>query len=104
MSQAASKRMVKVLLSGELHVDRPVDEALALFTPVGERAWVDGWEPHFPAGELGDGTAPGTAFTTEQDGNRTFWVVVARDDATVRYARVTPGVTAPVLSVTTPLI
>jgi len=96
----AGEQPRKILLSGELHVDRPVDQALALFTPVGERAWVDGWEPHFPAGELGDGTAPGTTFTTEHDGNRTFWVVVARDDAVVRYARVTPGIAAGLVEVT----
>jgi hypothetical protein len=68
----------------------PPEEALHLFTPVGERAWAGHWDPRFPAGEHGDGGAPGTVFLTGD----THWVVADRRDDGVRYARVTPGVRA----------
>jgi hypothetical protein len=57
---------------------------------VGERAWAPGWDPVFPAGEAGDGAAPGTVFLT----GASTWVVVDRTADRVRYARVTPGVRA----------
>ncbi len=63
---------------------------MGLFTPVGERLWAHHWEPRFPAGEHGDGSAPGTVFLTGD----THWVVVDRTPDRVRYARVTPGVRA----------
>jgi hypothetical protein len=68
----------------------PPEEALHLFTPAGEREWVPHWAPEFPAGEHGDGAAPGTVFLTGD----THWVVVDRAADRVRYARVTPGVRA----------
>jgi hypothetical protein len=71
-------------------VPLPPGEALHLFTPVGERAWVSHWDPAFPAGEHGDGSAPGTVFLTGD----THWVVTDRAPDHVRYARVTPGVRA----------
>jgi len=61
-----------------------------LFTPVGERRWLSHWEPRFPAGEHGDGSAPGTVFLTGD----TYWVVADRTPDRVRYARVTPAVRA----------
>ena len=73
-----------------LRVPLPPERALHLFTPVGERAWAPGWDPVFPAGEAGDGGAPGTVFLT---GGST-WVVVDREPDRVRYARVLPGVRA----------
>jgi hypothetical protein len=66
------------------------EHALKLFTPAGERAWAAHWDPHFPAGESGDGAVPGTVFLTGD----THWVVIDRDADRVRYARVTPGVRA----------
>ena len=66
-----------------------------LFTPVGERLWASHWEPRFPAGEDGDGSAPGTVFLTGD----THWVVVDRTSDRVRYARVTPGVRAGIVEV-----
>ena len=61
-----------------------------LFTPAGERLWAAHWDPRFPAGEQGDGSAPGTVFLTGD----THWVVVDRTPDRVRYARVTPGIRA----------
>jgi hypothetical protein len=70
---------------GTLHVPLPPDEAIALFTPAGERLWVPGWDPT----HAGD-----TVFTTEHDGTDTIWVIVDSTDRRRRYARVTPGVRA----------
>jgi hypothetical protein len=70
---------------GSFHVPRPPTEALPLFTPEGERAWVPGWNPTF----LSD-----TVFTTDHDGHQTIWVIADRTEHSMRYARVTPGVKA----------
>jgi hypothetical protein len=71
----------------------PVDEAMLLFTARGERDWVDGWEPEFPAGEPAE-EAEGTVFVTSHHGRSTYWVVAARALGAVRYARTTPGLHA----------
>jgi hypothetical protein len=70
-----------------------IPEAIALFTARGERDWVDGWEPEFPAGEPGEEDV-GTVFVTASGGRPTYWVVVARTASGVRYARTTPGLHA----------
>jgi hypothetical protein len=80
--------------SRSIRVALPPGEAIRLFTPVGERDWVEGWDPQFPAGESGDGSEPGKVFTTEAHGPFTVWVAVDREADRVRYARVTPGVWA----------
>jgi hypothetical protein len=76
--------------SHSIRVTLAPERAMHLFTPVGERLWVPHWDPRFPAGESGDGSAPGTVFLTGD----THWVVVDRAPDRVRYARVTPGVRA----------
>lgn len=81
----------RVVLRGHVRVALPAERAFHLFTPAGERLWVDGWEPEFPAGEEGDGGAGGAVFVTGRGGREAIWVVVERDDRSVRYARVTPG-------------
>jgi hypothetical protein len=67
----------------------PADEAMSLFTARGERRWVDGWNPEFPAGEPDD-EEEGTIFVTTASGLPTYWVVAARGTGRVLYARVTP--------------
>jgi len=73
-----------------ISVPLPADEALLLFTARGERAWVEGWDPEFPAGEPTE-EGEGTVFVTTADGRATYWVVAARTSRCVRYARTTPG-------------
>jgi hypothetical protein len=75
-------------LTGTVDVLLPPDEALTLFTPAGEREWVPGWDPAFPAGE---DVSPGTTFTTH---DRSVWVIADRTPHSMRYARVTAGVCA----------
>jgi hypothetical protein len=88
------------LLRRELGVALPPNRARHLFTPAGERLWADGWDPHFPAGESGDGAAVGTVFVTQAHEATTLWVVVESTENTVRYVRVTPGGLAGLVEVT----
>lgn len=79
------------LLTGRIQVALPAREAFRLFTPRGEEAWVDGWQPRFPA-PTPDDTEPGTVFETGADGRRTVWVVIERQPGErISYARVVPG-------------
>lgn len=79
---------VRHVLSDRFALPVPPDRAFRLFTAVGEREWVAGWEPRFPAPTTDDAT-PGTVFET---GSTTIWVVVdAAPPERIRYARVTPG-------------
>ena len=80
--------MKAVRLTHTTRVALPFEQALRCFTPEGERAWVDGWDPAYPAGgPEGDGAAVDTVFTTGE----TVWVVDEAGLDTRRYARVTPG-------------
>jgi len=64
-----------------------------LFTPMGEKKWVEGWDPvtHYPrSGEAMEGAI----FTTRSEGEaETVWAIVAYepDETRVKYVRVTPG-------------
>jgi hypothetical protein len=79
-------------------VPLPADEAMQLFTARGERAWVEGWDPEFPAGEPSE-EDEGTVFVTTAKGRSTYWVVAARDAERIRYARTTPGSSAGIVEV-----
>jgi hypothetical protein len=81
----------------EITVGLPRDQAMALFTPEGERPWADGWDPHYPEPRRREG--PGAVFTTAHGGHRTTWVMVDYGPTGVRYARVTEGVTAGTVAV-----
>jgi hypothetical protein len=80
--------MNRITVSGIVRVPLPPGEALALFSPAGEREWVPGWDPTFPAGE---DSSPATAFTTHE---HTVWVIADSSPDSMRYARITPGVHA----------
>jgi hypothetical protein len=87
-------------LTGTLRVALPPAEAFRLFTPYGERDWVDGWDPHFPEPTTDD-TSPGTVFETRAEGETTTWIVLHRTPGrSVSYARVTPGTRAGTVTVT----
>ena len=72
-------------------------EAMELFTPEGERRWVDGWDPQYPQADRRDG--PGAVFTTGHGGHHTTWIMVDQTPERVRYARVTQGMTAGTVAV-----
>jgi hypothetical protein len=86
---------IEVIHRHTVRVALAPERALHYFTPAGERAWAPGWDPHFPAGERGDGAQPGTVFLT----GASCWIVVDREADRVRYARVTPGVRAGTIEV-----
>ncbi|MBL7256103.1 SRPBCC family protein [Paractinoplanes lichenicola] len=86
--------------TGSFTVPLTPSEAFVLFTPRGERAWAEGWDPRFPA-PVDDDTTPGTVFTTDAGGRRTTWVVTGRTAGqAISYARVAHGATAGTVAVT----
>jgi Polyketide cyclase / dehydrase and lipid transport len=91
---------MKQRLTGSFSVQLPPGEAFHLFTPRGEREWVAGWQPRFPA-PAEDDTAPGTVFQTEAHGQVTTWVVVEREAGRrIAYARVAGAANAGTVRVT----
>ena len=76
--------------SRDITVALPPPDAMALFTPEGERSWAgqDGWDPHYPVPSRTAGV--GAVFTTQHQGRPTIWVIVDQEPDRIRYARVTP--------------
>jgi hypothetical protein len=73
---------------------------LTLFTPRGERAWAEGWDPRFPA-PTDDDSEPGTVFETAHGEQAVTWVVCAREPGrSIRYARIISGQDAGTVTVT----
>jgi hypothetical protein len=78
-------------LSGLVRVPAGTAAPLGLFTPEGERAWAEGWDPQFPA-PAADDSEPGTVFETAHGQQTATWVVCAREPGRlIRYARIIPG-------------
>ncbi|MBV9536187.1 MAG: hypothetical protein JO321_12320 [Solirubrobacterales bacterium] len=86
-----------VLRATEITVELPPEQAMELFTPEGERRWADGWDPRYPEGDRREG--PGAVFTTEHGDHQTTWIMVDHSPGSVRYARVTQGMTAGTVAV-----
>ncbi|MDH3235711.1 MAG: SRPBCC family protein [Alphaproteobacteria bacterium] len=78
--------------SHEIMVDRPIEEAFALFTPKGEEAWVPGWKPTYIDPDSGD-TRKEMLFTTGEGEETTYWTCLTWQPDTwhVRYLRLTPA-------------
>jgi hypothetical protein len=81
----------------EITVDLPAEAAMKLFTPEGERRWAEGWDPRYP--DPGRREGPGAVFVIGHGGHDTTWILVDQTPATVRYARVTHGLTAGTVAV-----
>jgi hypothetical protein len=92
-------RDLRRTLIGRFTVAQPREAAFSLFTPHGERAWAEGWDPWFPEPEPDD-AAPGTVFITRAHGHEATWIVVERiEGRRMRYARVVQGVDAGTVTV-----
>jgi hypothetical protein len=67
-------------------------EAVALFTPEGERAWAEEWDPIYLAPHDGR-TQEGMVFTTAAGGEATVWLMTRYAPAAgeLEYVRATPG-------------
>ena len=90
----------RVRLTGTIQVPLPPTDAFTLFTPTGERAWAQGWDPQFPSPTTDD-TEPGTVFQTDHAGRRSIWTVIGCDPGTaIQYATTTPGDRAGLVTVT----
>jgi hypothetical protein len=88
---------ISVKRTAEIVVELPCEQAMALFTPDGERRWAEGWDPRYP--DPGRREGPGAVFITEHGSHHTTWVMVDHRRESVRYARVTHGVTAGTVAV-----
>ena len=65
-------------LKGSLVVGAPVDAAFELFSPLGEKLWVPGWDPEliYPPGSSWE---PGLIFRTREGQREAIWVVTTLD-------------------------
>ena len=77
------------ICTGTFELPLAPEHALRLFTPEGERSWVPGWAPRYPA--PGTPSAdPGRVFLTQGDRGDTTWVVTRASGSMMGYARVDP--------------
>lgn len=79
-------------LRGGLVVEGPPEEVFELFSPLGEKAWVPGWDPELihPPGVTWE---RGLVFRTREERGEAIWIVTALDRRRheVEYHRVEPG-------------
>jgi hypothetical protein len=92
----------RVRCTGTVRLPPGLAAPLDLFTPEGERTWVAGWDPSYPAqAQAADGSEPGTVFQTAHSAHPGTWVVASRDPGrSIRYTRVIADQDAGTVSVT----
>jgi hypothetical protein len=83
----------RAVCEGSFTLPLPLADAVALFTPEGERSWAGRhWDPVYAIPPApGEDAAPGTVFTTESTGGDATWIVLERREDGMKYARVVPG-------------
>ncbi len=84
----------------EITVDRAFGDAIHLFTPKGEEAWVPGWKPSYIFPTSGE-TREEMIFTTGENDEATFWTCLKwqPDAGHARYFRLTPQSRAVIVDV-----
>jgi hypothetical protein len=82
-----------------IRLEAPPERAFEMFTPLGERAWAEGWDPRFL--HPPDGAAcEGSVFVTRAGGRETIWTTIAHHPPKhAAYSRVTPGLHAVIVRV-----
>ena len=82
-----------------IRLNAPPERAFEMFTPLGERAWAQGWDPEFLHPVDGEACV-GSVFVTRAGGRETIWTTIAHDPPSrAAYSRVTPGHHAVVVEV-----
>ena len=85
--------------SATIRLDAPPERAFGMFTPLGERAWAQGWDPEF-LHPLDGEACEGSVFITRAGSVETIWTTIAHDPPRrAAYSRVTPGLHAVVVEV-----
>lgn len=79
----------EVSCTGSFEIPLEPGRAISLFTPEGERGWVDGWDPRYPVAGADD-NEPGTVFLTPRPDGEVVWVVTAASEHSRAYARFDP--------------
>jgi hypothetical protein len=90
METSLPKRIIR---SGVIGLPAPPNQVFPLFTPTGEKLWVDGWDPEAVYPESG-ATEEGMVFKTGRpDGAHSVWTMTEHDPENLRvaYVRVTSG-------------
>jgi len=79
-------------LTGSILLHAPIEDAFPLFSPLGERQWVAGWNPEILSPRGAD-WAEGMVFRTVSEGRQVTWVVAHLDRQAHRvvYYRTEPG-------------
>ena len=79
-------------LTGAIILNADIDRVFRLFSPLGEKNWVTGWDPEILA-PRGANWAPGMVFRTVSDGREEIWVIAELDTTAHRvvYFRIEPG-------------
>ena len=78
-----------ITCSGGFELPVAAEAAGGLFTPEGERAWAEDWDPRYPDPES-TSAEPGMVFVTDRQGSEAVWVVTAVGQASIAYARFDP--------------
>lgn len=88
----ATFRPEHIVRSHALIVERPLAEAIELFTPEGERAWAAGWDPQYRHPTDGH-LERGMVFTTGRGDEYTIWTVIRcePEHGIMEYVRTTPA-------------
>jgi hypothetical protein len=85
--------------SATIRLDAAPERAFGMFTPLGERAWAQGWDPEF-LHPLDGEPCEGSVFITRAGGVETIWTTIAHDPPRrAAYSRVTPGLHAVIVEV-----
>jgi hypothetical protein len=78
-----------ITCSGAFELPVAAEAAGELFTPEGERAWAEDWDPRYPD-RGSDAVEPGTVFVTDRQDSEAVWVITAAGEGTISYARFDP--------------
>ncbi len=95
LSKSKKKTKEQVIREGSFEIDLSAGKALPFFTPEGERAWVNGWNPDpiYPA-QTHVVFKPNSVFRLDHDGERSLWTILEADlqELVAEYICVVEGV------------